>query len=108
MTTTREVTFAGWRLDTMRRQLLSPAGIVIELSGGEYDLLVAFVENPNRVLSRDRLLELARNRLPSSFDRTIDVQVSRLRRKLEREDSSGLIKTVRGAGYFFAASPVRR
>jgi two-component system, OmpR family, response regulator len=108
MTTTREVTFAGWRLDTMRRQLLSPAGIVIELSGGEYYLLVAFVENPNRVLSRDRLLELARNRLPSSFDRTIDVQVSRLRRKLEREDSSGLIKTVRGAGYFFAASPVRR
>ena len=103
----KEVAFAGWRLDTMRRQLTSPAGVVVELSGGEYDLLVAFVEHPNRVLSRDQLLELARNRVSSSFNRSIDVQVSRLRRKLEREDTAGLIKTVRGAGYLFTATPER-
>ncbi len=103
----KEVSFAGWRLDVLRRQLLSPAGIVVELSGGEYDLLIAFVEHPNRVLSRDQLLELARNRIPGSFDRSIDVQVSRLRRKLERENSRGLIKTVRGAGYLFTATPAR-
>lgn len=106
-TAAKEVSFAGWRLDVMRRQLLSPAGIVVELSGGEYDLLIAFVEHPNRVLSRDQLLELARNRVPGSFDRSIDVQVSRLRRKLEREDTAGLIKTVRGAGYLFTATPAR-
>lgn len=104
---TKEIAFAGWRLDTLRRQLLSPAGIVVELSGGEYDLLIAFVEHPNRVLSRDQLLELARNRVPGNLDRSIDVQVSRLRRKLEREGSAGLIKTVRGAGYLFAATPAR-
>ncbi len=103
----KEVSFAGWRLDVMRRQLLSPAGVVVELSGGEYDLLIAFVEHPNRVLSRDQLLELARNRVPGSLDRSIDVQVSRLRRKLEREDTAGLIKTVRGAGYLFTATPAR-
>lgn len=104
---TKEIAFAGWRLDTMRRQLTSPGGVVVELSGGEYDLLIAFVEHPNRVLSRDQLLELARNRTSGAFDRSIDVQVSRLRRKLEREDSAALIKTVRGAGYLFTAIPAR-
>lgn len=105
--TTREVAFAGWKLDTMRRQLTSPSGIVVELSGGEYDLLLAFVEHPSRVLSRDQLLELARNRTAIGFDRSIDVQVSRLRRKLERDESPPLIKTIRGAGYLFTAAPVR-
>lgn len=104
---TKAIVFAGWHLDTLRRQLLSPSGVVVELSGGEYDLLIAFVEHPNRVLSRDQLLELARNRIPSAFDRSIDVQVSRLRRKLEREDSPALIKTVRGAGYLFTPTPER-
>lgn len=107
-TVTREIEFAGWHLDTMRRQLSSPGGVVVELSGGEYDLLLAFIEHPNRVLSRDQLLELARNRVSVGFDRSIDVQVSRLRRKLEGEESPALIKTVRGAGYLFTAMPARR
>jgi two-component system OmpR family response regulator len=98
----RNVTFAGWRLDTLCRELTSPEGVVIDLSGGEYDLLLAFVEHPNRVLSREQLLDLGRNRLPGPFDRSIDVQVSRLRRKLQTDEASAtLIKTVRGAGYMF-------
>lgn len=100
----RMLTFAGWTLDTARRELVSPAGAVVELSGGEYDLLITLVEHPQRVLSRERLLELARNRVsvdPAS-DRSVDVQVSRLRRKLEPEEGSPtVIKTVRGAGYMF-------
>jgi two-component system, OmpR family, response regulator len=100
----RMLAFAGWTLDTARRELVSPAGAVVELSGGEYDLLITLVEHPQRVLSRERLLELARNRVsvdPAS-DRSVDVQVSRLRRKLEPEEGSPtVIKTVRGAGYMF-------
>jgi two-component system OmpR family response regulator len=76
--------------------------VVVDLSGGEYDVLIAFVEHPNRILSREQLLELARNRVPNPFDRSIDVQISRIRRKLEiGENSPPLIKTVRGAGYIF-------
>jgi two-component system OmpR family response regulator len=98
----RVISFAGWTLDTLTRELQSPAHVVIDLSGGEYDLLLAFLEHPNRVLSRDQLLELARNRSAASFDRSIDVQVSRLRRKLQADDNApALIKTVRGAGYMF-------
>lgn len=100
--TGKAVKFSGWRLDLVRRELVSPDGAVTELTGGEYDLLVAFVEHPQRVLSRDQLLDLARGRTASSFDRSIDVQVSRLRRKLEGDPQrQTLIKTVRGAGYFF-------
>jgi two-component system OmpR family response regulator len=98
----RHVTFAGWRLNTLCRELTSPEGVVIDLSGGEYDLLLAFVEHPNRVLSREQLLDLGRNRLPGPFDRSIDVQVSRLRRKLQIDEASTpLIKTIRGVGYMF-------
>jgi two-component system, OmpR family, response regulator len=98
----RLISFAGYTLDTQRREVTSPQGVAIDLSGGEYDLLLAFLEHPNRVLSRDRLLELARNRSADPFDRSIDVQVSRLRRKLEiDEEAPVLIKTVRGAGYIF-------
>ena len=104
----RLISFAGYTLDTQRREVTSPEGVAIDLSGGEYDLLLAFIEHPNRVLSRDQLLELARNRSPDPFDRTIDVQVSRLRRKLEANDKApALIKTVRGAGYIFVPT-VRR
>lgn len=96
------VTFAGWRLDLVRRELLSPDGAVTELTGGEHDLLVAFIEHPQRVLNRDQLLDLARGRTSSSFDRSIDVQVSRLRRKLEGDPHrQTIVKTVRGAGYLF-------
>ena len=78
---------------------------MVDLSGGEYDVLIAFVEHPNRILSREQLLELARNRVPNPFDRSIDVQISRIRRKLEiGENSPPLIKTVRGEGYVLAAT----
>ncbi len=96
------ITFAGWTLDPLRREVTSADGVVVDLSGGEYDVLIAFVEHPNRILSREQLLELARNRVPNPFDRSIDVQISRIRRKLEiGENSPPLIKTVRGAGYIF-------
>lgn len=99
----RRLTFAGWVLDTARRELLSPEGATVDLSGAEYDLLLAFLEHPQRVLTREQLLEVAKRRVGSDpFDRTVDVQVSRLRRKIEPDGSATpLIKTVRGAGYVF-------
>lgn len=96
------VRFAGWNLDLSSRELMSPAGEEVRLTTGEFDLLAAFVNNANQVLSRDRLLDLARNREAGPFDRTIDVQVGRLRRKLEDDPQNpSLIKTVRGSGYIF-------
>lgn len=98
----RLITFGGWTLDTLRREVASADGVVVDLSGGEYDVLIAFVEHPNRILTREQLLELARNRSGNAFDRSIDVQISRIRRKLEGSGHSPpLIKTVRGAGYIF-------
>ena len=100
--------FGAWRLDTTRRELTSPAGASVDLSGAEYDLLLAFLEHPQRVLSRDQILELSRNRLGNTFDRAVDVLVSRLRRKIDDDHSDqALIKTIRGAGYMFAADVVR-
>jgi two-component system, OmpR family, response regulator len=94
--------FAGWHLDLSSRELFSPAGQEVRLTTGEFDLLAAFVNNPNQVLTRDRLLDLARNREAGPFDRTIDVQVGRLRRKLEDDPQRPtMIKTVRGTGYIF-------
>jgi two-component system, OmpR family, response regulator len=94
--------FAGWRLDLATRELVSPEGGEVRLTTGEFDLLAAFVNNANQVLSRDRLLDLARNREAGPFDRTIDVQVGRLRRKLEPDPQKPtIIKTVRGTGYIF-------
>lgn len=94
--------FAGWSLDLSSRELLSPSGEEVRLTTGEFDLLTAFVSNANQVLTRDRLLDLARNREAGPFDRTIDVQVGRLRRKLEDDPQNpSLIKTVRGSGYIF-------
>ncbi len=101
----RAMQFAGWHLDTLKRELTDPRGVVVDLSTGEYDLLLAFLEAPQRVLTREFLLDAARNRSIDAFDRSIDVQVSRLRRKLDGVDD--LIKTVRGAGYLFAAGVVR-
>lgn len=95
------VLFDGWRLDLRCRELLSPEGALVDLSTGEYDLLVALIEHPNRVLSREKLMELTKTRPAEAFDRTIDVQVSRLRRKLADGEDSRMIKTVRGAGYMF-------
>jgi two-component system OmpR family response regulator len=84
----------------LKRELTRSDGVVVDLSAGEFDLLVTFLEAPQRVLSREYLLDTARNRALEPFDRAIDVQVSRLRRKIE--DDGELIKTVRGAGYIFA------
>ena len=100
--------FAGWRLDLVRHELRSPQGVVVNLSSGEFSLLRTFVERPQRVLTRDQLLELARGPQSDAFDRAIDVQISRLRRKLE--DGGGgqeLIRTVRNEGYMFMAKVAR-
>ena len=106
--TGRLLRFAGWTLDTGRRELVSPAGAAVDLSGAEYDLLMAFLAHPQRVLGRDHLLEVGRRRLGDAFDRSVDVQVSRLRRKIEPDEGAPpLIKTVRGAGYVFVA-PVEK
>lgn len=97
----RTLRFEGWTVDLARRELVSPAGTVVDLSGAEYDLLLAFLEHPQRVLARDRISELARGRLADPFDRSVDVLVSRLRRKIEGGEGGAVIKTVRGAGYIF-------
>jgi len=97
------VRFDGWRLDLNKRELVSPAGVLVPLSAGEFSLLVTFVQHPQRVLSRDQLLDFARGRDAQPFDRAIDVQVSRLRRKIDDDPREpALIKTVRGGGYLFA------
>ncbi len=92
--------FAGWELDTGARRLADARGAEVALTSGEFDLLVAFVRHAGRVLSRDFLLEQTRGRAAAPFDRTIDVQVGRLRKKLEDDsESPRIIKSVRGAGY---------
>jgi two-component system OmpR family response regulator len=98
--------FAGWSFDTRRRELRSPGGVGTALSAGEFRLLSAFIERPLRVLTRDQLLDIARGPDADVFDRAIDVQVSRLRKKLTAEDGSDLIVTVRSEGYMFAVRPV--
>ena len=91
-------------LDKSRRELTTPDGVAIDLTGGDFDLLVAFVENPNRILTRDQLYDITRGRSAPPLDRSIDVHVSRLRRKLEHcAGGHDIIKTVRGSGYVFAA-----
>ena len=92
--------FAGWELDTAARRLTNPQGVEVVLTSGEFDLLRAFAQHAGRVLSRDFLLEQTRGREAGPFDRTIDVQVGRLRRKLEPDTPEPqIIKSVRGAGY---------
>jgi two-component system, OmpR family, response regulator len=102
------LTFAGWRLAAAQRELRDPDGVLVPLTSGEFDLLLALVERPERVLSRDQLLDLTKGRDALPFDRSIDVQLSRLRRKIETDPQNPkLIKTVRGGGYMLA-QPVRR
>ena len=103
-----ECEFAGWRLDLVRRELRTPDGVIVNLSGGEFSLLRAFVERPQRVLTRDQLLDLARGPDSDAYDRAIDVQISRLRRKLDDGVGSELIRTVRNEGYMFMARVSRR
>jgi two-component system OmpR family response regulator len=104
----KDIHFAGWTLEPGRRRLLNPEGVEVPLTGGEYELLQLLVERPNRVLTRDMLMDLLRGRQVGPFDRAIDVAVSRLRRKLEDDGRNPtLIKTVRGGGYVLAA-PVEK
>jgi two-component system, OmpR family, response regulator len=98
----QSLTFEGWRLDMARRQLFAPDGAPRSLTSGEFNILSIFCQNPRKVLSRDDLLDLLHGRAAAVFDRSIDVQISRLRRKIEinLKDPS-FIKTVRYGGYFF-------
>jgi two-component system OmpR family response regulator len=98
----RSYRFDRWGLDTGSRSLIRGDGVTVPLSTGEYDLLIAFVERPQRVLNRDQLLDLARGRAAAGLDRSIDTQVSRLRKKLEVDPGDPkIIKTVWGGGYMF-------
>lgn len=101
--------FDRWGLDTGARELVRDDGVAVALSTGEYDLLIALVERPQRVLSRDQLLDLARGRSAIGLDRSIDTQISRLRKKLERDPSDPkIIKTVWGGGYTFTPAVTRK
>ncbi len=101
----KHIRFAGWTLDVVARHLVSLKGVVVPLSGVEYRLLRVFLSHPNRVLNRDQLLDLTQGRESSPFDRSIDVQVSRLRRHLEDDAREpAILKTVRGEGYVLAAT----
>jgi DNA-binding response OmpR family regulator len=100
----RAYRFAGWEFNAWARHLTNPQGERVALSNSEFNLLLAFCEAPQRVLSRDQLLDLSRLHGDEIFDRSIDVQIFRLRRKFGADDESQkLIRTERGAGYVFAA-----
>lgn len=105
----RIIIFDGWTVDQGRRELRSPEGSVVTISGAEYDLLLTMLDSAGRVVSREYLLEQSRERMMGASDRSIDVLVSRLRSKLGAYPSGkDLIKTVRGAGYMLAAEVERR
>lgn len=105
---TKLAIFMGWRLNYILRHLVSPDELVIPLSNAEFRLLAVLVENPNRVLSRDFLLDEARGRNMDMFDRSIDILISRVRQKLNEDPRTpSLIKTVRGEGYIFDAKVSR-
>ena len=101
--------FADWQLDVTRRELRSPDKVMIPLSSGEFELLIVFAEHPRSVLTRQQLLDMARGETHDAFDRSVDVQVSRLRRKLKANvDSEPMIRTIRNGGYLFSPSVVKR
>ncbi|MDI2142299.1 MULTISPECIES: response regulator [unclassified Pseudomonas] len=98
------MTFARWHLDITCRELRSPEGVMIPMSSGEFDLLLVFLEHPQRILTREQLIDLTHGQGHDAFDRSIDVQVSRLRRKIEPDSKRpDLIRTVRNGGYMFTA-----
>lgn len=99
--------FQGFVVDVLRRQLRAPNGTTILLTSGEFSLLSAFLDHPQRILSRDQLLDIARGNESDVFDRAVDVQISRLRRKLHACSQGEIIKTVRGAGYMFDVAVTR-
>jgi two-component system, OmpR family, response regulator len=98
----KALAFQGWRIDSRLRELRNPAGARVALTSAEFDLLWTFCERPGRVLSRDSLLDLTQGRNAGSFERSIDVLVSRIRRKIEANPQEAvMIKTVRSGGYMF-------
>lgn len=100
------IRFDGWRLDLGRRQLVTAEGNEIALTTGEFDMLAVLARHPGRVLSRDVLMDLTHGRNLEAFDRTIDAQIARLRKKIERDPKQpALIKSVRGIGYVFTGKP---
>lgn len=100
--------FEGWRLDLSRRQLMTSEGLEIELTTGEFDILAVMARHPGRVFSRETLMDLTRGRMLEAFDRTIDAQVARLRKKVEHDPKKpALIKSVRGVGYVFTGKALR-
>jgi len=100
--------FDGWRLDLGRRRLASPQGVEVPLTTGEFDLLAALARHPGRVFGRDTLMDLTRGRTWEAFDRTIDAQIARLRKKVEDDPKNpALIKSVRGVGYVFTGKADR-
>ncbi|MDH5327578.1 MAG: response regulator [Gammaproteobacteria bacterium] len=99
-----QVHFEGWHLDLAKRELTQTDGTLLCLTAGEFELLAAFVEHPQQVLSRDRLMDMTKGRGAGPFDRSIDVQLSRLRKKMEHDPKDPkLFKTVRSGGYLFTA-----
>jgi two-component system, OmpR family, response regulator len=102
-----EMRFAGWVLDRMARKLTNPEGIESPLTAAQFDLLTALASHPNRVLNRDQLLDFARGRESSPFDRSIDVHIGHLRQKIEPDPKEPtIIKTVYGAGYIFTPTVI--
>lgn len=102
-----QIHFEGWTVILARRELLSPTGASVELTGAEFDLLISLLDYAGRVIARERLIELSRSRIGESSDRSVDVLVSRLRRKLSVEGHEAPIITVRGVGYMFNATVTR-
>jgi two-component system, OmpR family, response regulator len=101
----QQLAFGDWRLDTTARHLLDAEGTVVALSGAEYRLLRVFLDNPQRVLTRDQLLNLTQGRQADPFDRSIDLLVSRLRQRLRDEAREPrYIKTLRSEGYVFSSA----
>ena len=100
----KRLRFAGWTLDITTRNLISPQGVSVSLSGTDFKLLRIFLDHPNRVLNRDQLIDLTQSRDAGPFDRSIDLQVSRLRRRLnDNPKEPSMIKTSRGEGYVLTA-----
>jgi two-component system OmpR family response regulator len=104
----RWLRFVGWSIDTWKRELTNPDGVIVDLSMGEYEILAIFLKHPQRVVSHDMLREQAAHFSPKGFDRAIDIVVSRLRKKLDRRgEEQPLIKSVEHAGYIFTADVTR-
>lgn len=98
----RKLSFAGWTVDRIARELKTADGVIVSLTDGEFDLLLAFAEHPQITLTRDQLLDLTRGRSAIAFDRSIDMQLMRLRRRIEADpDQPELLKTIRNKGYIF-------